>query len=338
MGEVGLHTLTEVARCLAFYETAPRATAKDVVQDVALRNPPERRFDETMRALARATEWTLSERQACDTINATVSRLVQRLDTELATLRDIERDVVLCRCDETTCGCESAAEHSRCESAWHRPRDAPRGSAQRHEAASRCSGAPAEVETLLSRHCPMRLDGLSFDAEDRVVQRGVFMLKEWTGKHTPTRLFDSRVDAFTNEVLFQRVYSRPNVAVIGFTADGDVFGGFNSRTVSQSDFLYDPSVFIFSLESHGRCRTPQRFAVRNGLRDKAGVWFDQKNANGWFVQFWVFGCGGFSLGNERSQTSCAALSSAFEGIEDTTLTGKSGEAHRCTRLVAIQFG
>ena len=44
---------------------------------------------------------------------------------------------------------------------------------------------------------------------------------------------------------------------------GDVFGAFYSVAVTkQEEDFYDPSVFAFSFESHGRCMTPQRFPVK----------------------------------------------------------------------------
>lgn len=108
----------------------------------------------------------------------------------------------------------------------------------------------------------------------------------------------------------------------------------------QEHPFYDQNVFIFSFESHGRCETPQRFAVKRELKDKALVNFD-KNDNAGFVWFCVDYVGCFWLGNETSNSFCADLSCAFEGIQNTTLTGKnsynSPPYHRCTRVVAIQL-
>ena len=51
-------------------------------------------------------------------------------------------------------------------------------------------------------------------------------LKEWTGKSSSTIIFDSTIDEFTDQGLFERVKGKPNVAMVGTTTDGDVFGGF----------------------------------------------------------------------------------------------------------------
>ena len=128
-----------------------------------------------------------------------------------------------------------------------------------------------------------------------------------------------------------------NIAVIGFTTDGDVFGGFYRVAVTkQDDFFKDPNVFIFSFESHGRCETPQRFVVKEGMSKYASVKFFKDDSDGCFVIF--YGCYGFLLlGNEKSITWRDHLSNGFEGVEDTTLTGTDIRDFTCSRLVGIQL-
>ena len=78
---------------------------------------------------------------------------------------------------------------------------------------------------------------------------------------------------------------RQNIAIVGFTTDGDVFGGFHSVAVTkQEERFHDPTMFAYSFESHGRCATPQLFVVKKGLKDDvyAQLW---KNDNNGFVNF-----------------------------------------------------
>ena len=167
-------------------------------------------------------------------------------------------------------------------------------------------------------------------------------LKEWTGKTSATVVYDSKVDLFTHDGLFDAVKGRPNVAVIGFTTDGDVFGGFYSVAVTEQEESFDdPNMFAFSFESHGRCMTPQRFVVKDRLKEEAKVSFWKRDENG-FVELGVNGEGGFCLGNEKSASFCCDMSCAFEGLENTTLTGQNctsdkGPFHHCTRLVAVRL-
>ena len=97
-------------------------------------------------------------------------------------------------------------------------------------------------------------------------------LREWTGKSSATIIYDSTVDEFTADGLFNKVKGKKDIAVIGFTTDGDVFGGFYSVAVTRQDRnVYDPNIFVFSFESHGRCTTPQRFIVKDVRRKKRTV-------------------------------------------------------------------
>ena len=145
-------------------------------------------------------------------------------------------------------------------------------------------------------------------------------LKEWTGKASASVVYDSTTDEFTADGLFTKVQGKQNIALVGFTTDEDVFGGFYSVAVTaQEEEFYDPNIFAFSFESHGRCMTPQRFVVKSWLRDEAGVYLWKNNVDR-FVWFLVDGCGAFYLGNEKSQSFCSHLSNGFEGLEDTTLS------------------
>ena len=169
-------------------------------------------------------------------------------------------------------------------------------------------------------------------------------LMQWTGKARATILFDSTVDEFTRDGLFDKVKGKRNIALVGFTTKGDVFGGFYSVavTVQDKDF-FDPDMFIFSFESRGRCETPKRFGVKKALKDEANVLFS-KDTDNKFVYFWADNeeGGGFVVGDDKSKSFCCDLSIAFEGLEDTTLSGNNGyhttgPFHSFERLVAIQL-
>ena len=166
-------------------------------------------------------------------------------------------------------------------------------------------------------------------------------LKEWAGKTSAAIVYDSTVDEFTDDGLFEKVRGKPDIAVIGFTTDGDVFGGFYSVAVSErGKTLKDRNMFIFSFESHVRCMTPQRFVVKEKKKDSAAVEFNNDDLDEWFVKF-EGGGGYFYLGDVKSDTYCFNLSDGFEGLEDTTLTGQDGcwfgPYHFCARLVAVQL-
>ena len=180
------------------------------------------------------------------------------------------------------------------------------------------------------------------NVDEQPTGRCVNSLKSWTGKTRTTIIYDSVVDEFTRDGLFEKVKGKPNIAVIGFTTDGDVFGGFYSVAVTeQEEGFNDPNMFVFSFESHGRCETPQRFVVSEEVKGSVSVTF-LKDDDWGFVALGVAGVGCFFLGNETHNSYCFGLSRTFEGLENTTLTGKTGHSwtgpyHHCTRLVAVQL-
>ena len=168
-------------------------------------------------------------------------------------------------------------------------------------------------------------------------------LRRWTGREKAAIVYDSEVDAFTDDGIFAKLKNKPHIAVIGFTTDGDVFGGYYSVPVKeQNERYYDPSIFAFSFESRGRCRTPRRFPVVDGWKQSIFIKLWKNDSHG-FVLFWVYNVGGFCMGNLASSSYCNNMSRAFQRMQDTTLTGDTshvhvkGPYHHCMRLIAIQF-
>ena len=175
-----------------------------------------------------------------------------------------------------------------------------------------------------------------------VRMKNVYALKEWTGKSKMTTIYDSTVDEFTDDSLFSKIRGKRNIAVIGFTTDGDVFGGYYSVAVTKlEEEFHDPNMFVFSFESHERCETPQRFVMKKKRKE---VWVKCFNNWRWGCIIFRAGDGLLWLGNERSDSLCSDLSKGFKGLKSTTLSGKNnggdsnnGEFHHCTRLIAVQF-
>ena len=182
----------------------------------------------------------------------------------------------------------------------------------------------------------------SFSWNDfRTMATGVSALMQWAGKSRGSIVYDSRVDPFTADGLFAKIRDTPNVALITCTTDGDVFGFFYTKPVRVAGkSMIDPNMFIFSFESHGRCKTPQRFLVKADKRGKSDVYV-RKNPDPVLVSFGMpGGCSGFT--KEKSPAVCRGLSTVFEGIEDTTLTGKTVVGKElnpffCARVVALHL-
>ena len=181
--------------------------------------------------------------------------------------------------------------------------------------------------------------------QDYIMSRGLEKLVEWTAKKKTTVIYDSAVDDFTHDRFFEKVKNKGSVAVIGFTSDGDVFGGFyKDPLVEKGKHLKQSDMFIFSFESHGRCPTPKQFRVLEDLKPHLWVRSYGDEGTSGFIHFQsdeVNGHekAGFFLGNERSNSYCLNMSKGFQDIEDTTLTGRNGmsfsQCHHCLRVVAV---
>ena len=197
-----------------------------------------------------------------------------------------------------------------------------------------------QADAQLVEHNDARDPGVATQPEGNSIQRGMVALMEWTGKTSAQVVYDSTVDEFTAGGIFEQVSGKPNIALIAFTAECDVFGGFYSVAVDKQDTaFFDPTIFLFSLESHGRCETPKHFTVKEDARDTIAVRFCEPTENGWCVSIDAVVRGGVHLGNAQSTTTCWGLADLFDGIEPTTLTGTDGpsEPFHCTRLVAFHL-
>ena len=167
-------------------------------------------------------------------------------------------------------------------------------------------------------------------------------LKQWTGKQNIKILFDSTVDEFTHDGLFNKTRGKQDIALIAFTTDGDIFGVFHSvAATGQNQSFPDPNVFVFSFESHGRCATPQRFALKEHLKDKGNICVFKTSANG-FIDVWVEGGGVLFIGNEKSNACTFNMTYGFEGLASTVLVGHTGHHingpfFRCFRVLAVQL-
>ena len=333
MAEVKRHSLVEVRALVGTYEQAPRRMPGEVVCAVAQGGSAEERFDRRMKALEEAQAWTVAEREACAAINAATARLLQELGGEIAAFEDAVREAVLCRCGEVVGECSDAVQRVRAEGVRLRR---AKGDASRCDAeeARLVAASRATVDTLLASKGLVRVDRLSFEPDDRQLQRGMHVLKEWTGKKAATIVYDSRIDPFTKEGLFEKVKDKQNIAIVGFTTDGDVFGGFHAEAVTEKGKGFiDNNFFLFSLESHGRCVTPQRFVAKACVY----VLYCKEYDQGVFVSFDPFLRFGLTFGDEKTGVKGRWRPGRFQGIQDTTLTGKTSNDSKTRRLVAIHL-
>ena len=305
---------------LAVYQRSPGDVIAQAEEDARATTEDERMV-QIIATLDQAHCRAVSDFRICDELLQTTQDLKALVGKTEDALKQALKDVVVLRCMNV--------EREYDERVSAAATDAQIAQLKREKA--------GKVNELLGKADLGTYDTLPHDQDAYFLEKSIAQLKAWTGRHRARTLYDSTADPFTDDGLFAKVKNRANVAVIGFTTDGDVFGGFYSAAVrEQKQYSFDPEIFVFSFEARGRCETPQRFDVNERLRGKVYVYFYKDNAFG-FVTFWASTFGGMTLGNDKSQSICFNTSKVFNTIKDTVLTGRNNERHACARLVAVQL-
>ena len=153
--------------------------------------------EDTKRALADAKE--------CADVVAAAQRLMEAMDARAAAFKASLLDVVEERCRAVDAEYDALIVE--------RPADVE---ALGNEKARK-------VEELL-RLVDSAEHGADW-SDHLVALRQIDQLKGWTRKTRSAIVFDSKQDPFTVDGLFERVKGKANIAIIGTTTDGDVFGG-----------------------------------------------------------------------------------------------------------------
>ena len=165
-------------------------------------------------------------------------------------------------------------------------------------------------------------------------------LKQWTGKANVTILYDSTVDEFTKQGLFDKVVEKPNIAIVPFTDEGDVFGVYSNVGARSEEVPFeDPDMFIFSFQSHWIWGTPKRFLATEEGRQDLFVLFLPDNSNGVFVQFASHRRNDLLplalLGHEKSRTRCDGVWYSEQHLRGYLHAEE--DRFSCARVVAVQL-
>ena len=173
--------------------------------------------------------------------------------------------------------------------------------------------------------------------QTRRVSKEHQFLKAWTGKSNSTLVFDTDTDGWDHG-KFNDVLRAPSNAVIGITDEGDVFGGYVSVAINETDkWLPDDGQFAFSFFSHGRCDVPQRWMMKKD-REYAGedvrIWPTGDNE---FIRFGNSNSGCFSFNSQTNWSYIYNPSKWLNGLDDTVLTGKNKDWFTTTRLLVVRL-
>lgn len=160
-------------------------------------------------------------------------------------------------------------------------------------------------------------------------------LKAWTGKDNATLVFDTDKDGWDHG-KFIDVLKTPSHAVIGITNEGDIFGGYVSVHLTETDkWFRDDGQFVFSFFSHGRCDVPQRWVLRKNRPYAGSEVKIYDPTDSWFIYFGSDG--GFRFGDCPDWSWVDCPSKSFEGLDDEVPTGRKLAPFTTARLLVVRL-
>jgi len=112
-------------------------------------------------------------------------------------------------------------------------------------------------------------------------------------------------------------------------SNDNVFGHYHSSFINKiGSNIYDSNIFIFTLNSNGRCGI-KKFNNKNGNNAYTCIY----NGNNYY------GCGGYYINQiDTNRSYIGNIEDCYSGIEKTTLTGNYYPNYFTTkRIIVIQM-
>ena len=160
-------------------------------------------------------------------------------------------------------------------------------------------------------------------------------LKEWTGKARSSVVYDSTVDEFTADRLFNKVGASKMWHSSGSQRTATCLGG-SSVLLWNNKASCSSSRTCLSFRSIARAVRDSAAVRLEEEADEEGARRILEEQQQWAV-FWFYGCEGwFYLGDDKSDTFGSQVSHCFVRTEDITLTGEVWGRFICCRLVSVQ--
>ena len=176
------------------------------------------------------------------------------------------------------------------------------------------------------------------DVDYLFIQQNLRTLKQWTAATKARVAYDSAGEEFSAARFFARAMHRPNIAIIAFTTNDDVFGGYTSAPVTATGVdVVSPDHFIFSLFSHGRCPAPTRWFLKPAFAQIFGVSFKEDPCG-----FVVFGFTNLWIGGPDDHSVCSStIDDCYDNIRPDAITGTFGNnpaaEYHCRRVLVLRF-
>ena len=147
-------------------------------------------------------------------------------------------------------------------------------------------------------------------------------IEAWTGTPCSGLLFDSADEDFDQDTAVQ-LFSSESFCMVFITVDNFIGGVFGHAHLGSPSPQVDPTLMMFSLFANDQSQTPQRWTLKDGMKDQPMTWInvDDKRC---VLSIGTEGRFEFVASFEPYEMACLShgIGSCFEGMTDEHLVGK----------------
>ena len=154
-------------------------------------------------------------------------------------------------------------------------------------------------------------------------------LETWSGKKYSEVLYDSDIDGKDSSIFRNKIMNHNQLYFIIIDSNDNVFGHYHSSVINKIDSsIYDSNIFIFTLNSNGRCGI-KKFDNKDGNNAYTCIYNDNN---------YYYSCYGYVIYQIDTNDSCIDdyIGDRFSGIEKTILTGNT-DYFTTKRIIVIQM-
>ena len=326
--------LQVVESCISTHTNKPASTVS-TTHEATKDKPKDAQTEEIINALESGFQEAVAYSKACDDLTEALARLNSLVQANMSEFKKIQQNTIITRCKEVQA--EYAKRLSEKEEAAKGLKSGDAHAKVEKEIAQLRDEKNAKIVGLVNKIEDGLTNGLSLESDPLFVLSKLWALEGALGKHHGRFIYDSALEGLGHKELFAKVKNHENVAVMGVTPSGDVFGGFVATPIKkQNSSTFDKEMVTFSFVAHGKDTPEGQPIIKHATGNCDFVYFGKEKAFS-FVQFWLGG-EGLVLGGEEAYHSFYNPSYVSS---PTTARGPDAKTdspyHHCTRLVAIQL-
>ena len=165
----------------------------------------------------------------------------------------------------------------------------------------------------------------------KYIVNNIPILEEWCGYKYKEIIYDSFKDGKSSEIFRNKIINHSHLYFIIIDSDNNVFGHYHNGIIDRiGDLIYDSNIFMFTLNSNGRCGI-KKFNNKEPDDVFTGIYDDND----------FYGCcGGYAIREiDKNKSWVDSEISGYFDIDDPTIfTGSClPDYFAPKRIVVLQF-